>query len=231
MIDRLIRRSEFAVEVEYSKSAFNLLHPDSNLHSAIASAFSPFCQLRANDIRIETNTLPLSNAYAVYDLDSLGGFARIGFDKAIIVLFDPHSDDATSLPPLFDISLKPIESFLKAVEATILDNSFASFHVQFMCHYELTNLSPAEHICQYVSPLTDDTNLVIGNAVTYHLAPKGPKTHSSIALDMSSESSDCVFARVSMSFNASEISTEEMLRSAIQHCRNLLVLVGLESKE
>ncbi len=231
MVDRLIRKCDFGVEAGFTKPAFNLQHADSNLHAKVASAFSPFCRIRAADIRIETDTLPLSNANVVYDLTGLGGFARLNLDKAFIVFFNPHVADATSIISLSETCLKAVEAFLSAVESTIFDCSYASFQVDFVCHYQLIDASPADHIRQYVSPLVDDTNWIIGNAVTYYLGPKGPQTHSSIALDLSSEFSDCVFVRISITFDASRISLEEMMRSVVQHFRRLLALVGLESDE
>ncbi len=231
MVDRLIRKCDFGIEAEFAKSAFNLQRADSDLHTTVVSAFAPFCRIRADDIRIETDTLPLSNANVVYDLAGLGGFARLNLDKAFIVFFNPHVGDATSITSLSETCLEAVGAFLSAVESVIPDCAYGSFQVQFMCHYELIDSSPADHIRQYVSPLQDDTNRVIGSAVTYHLGPKGPQTDASIVLDLSGEYSDCVFARISITFDASGISLEEMLGSVFQHCRRLLALVGLESNE
>ena len=226
MHEHIVKKNDLFVQAEFSKPAFSLLRPDPALHQTVANALSPFCSIRGDGIRIESDTLPLGNANVLYDLDSLEGFARVWLDKAQAVFFNPPLVDAMPKTRLI-----VMQTFLQALHDFLIDNSFNTFQAQITRHLQLQNSSPAEHIQRYVRPLSEVSDIVIGNAVSYHFGSEGSRVHSSLVLDMSSEFSDCIFIRITVTYDALQLSVHELSEHIIQHCHHLLFVAGLGPKQ
>ena len=218
-----IKKSDLSVEGYFRRPAFALLGPKSNLHSTVTTFLSDFYLIQGSDIRINPDTNPLSNADVTYDLRPFNGFARVSIERTQLVLLSPHTLTAETITGL-SIAL------LNAVHREIDENSYASFLIQFGFHAELQDMEPAAYTKKYVPSVPDGFEPIIGNAATYYLGQEGPRAHSSVTLDMSGEFSECVFVRIALRYDGDNIVANDLPDAAIQHCNQLLHLVGLDTE-
>ena len=218
-----IKKSDLSVEGYFHRPGFNLLSPESDLHTTIVTFLSDFCHIRGDDIRINQDANPLSNASVTYDLHRFNGFARVSIDRSQLVLLSPH---AMVRDTIKDLSL----ALLRGVQSEIGENSYANYLIQLSLHAEVQDSNPAVYTGRYVVSQPEELGPIIGNAITYYLGQEGARMHSSIVLDMSGEFSECVFLRLALRYDASEIELDELPVATIEHCNRLLALVGLESE-
>ena len=216
------KKSEFSVTGYFRRPAFALLNPKTNLHSTVVAFLSDFCSIGGDDIRINQDASPLSNANVTYDLQPFNGFARVSIDRSQLVLIGPHT---LTREVIAGLSL----AVLNGVQSEIEENSYASYLIHIGLHAELQDADPAEHTGKFVVSAGANSESIIGNSVTYYLGQEGPRTHSSVVLDMSGEFSECVFLRLALNYDATRIALSELQRATIDHCDQLLALVGLDS--
>ncbi len=221
MVKATVRKSDVFVEASFAKPAFSLLRADSSLNPTVVTALSKYCSIRGNDIRVETDTNPIGNAGVVYDLRPLNGFSRVSLDRATILFVDPHTQETQLLT---DLS----QAFLHAVQECVDDSLYEAFQVTYSLHAQLDTLSPANYVQNFVASLPDDGGPVIGNAVTYIFGQQGPCTNSAIAVEMSAEFSQCVFVRLSATYDAAQHTNSVLTEQVRQRFQRLLYLVGLE---
>ena len=217
-----VNKSDLSVEGFFAEPAFNLLRTNSDVLNVVTPCLSAFCPIRGADIRIDQDSNPIGNANVIFELHPFNGVARISIDRAQIALFSPHSLDT-------DIISRLSSSFFGAVNETLSGNSYGHYLVQFSLHAALENISPAAHTGRFVSAPSEDSDSVIGNAVTFYLGQHGPRLYSSITLDMSGEFSECVFVRTAIAFDASKISASGLKEPVVEHSNSLFTLIGLES--
>ena len=218
-----IKKSDLSVEGYFHRPGFSLLGPKTDLHTTIADFLSDFCLIQGDDIRINQDVNPLSNASVTYDLDRFNGFARVSVDRSQLVLLSPHTLVRDTIAGLS-------VAFLRGVQTEIGENSYANYLIQVGLHVEVQDVDPVAYTGRYVMSQPDELGPVIGNSITYYLGQEGPRAHSSIVLDMSGEFSECVFLRLALRYDASAIALEEVPAATIEHCNRLLALVGLEQE-
>ena len=224
MTEFTIKKSDLSVEGYFTRPAFNLLRPDTDLHGTITTMLSDFCPIRGGDIRIDQDTSPIGNAHVIYELRPFNGVGRISLDRAQLACFSPHLIDSPTITAL-------TVAFLNAVHEAVTENSYETFLVQFTFHAELKGSGPAAHISQFVTPVPEGPKPAIGNSVTYYFGQDEPRTHSSVTVDMSGEFSECVFVRAAVGYAGDKITTSALPEPLLQHCDELLSLVGLESEQ
>ena len=208
----------------FSESAFNFFRPDSHLHDTVVKSLSGFCSIRGNDIRVETDSNPISNMSINYDLRPFNGFAKVNLDGSHVYLVNPHTVPTSQVVGLS-------EAFFLAIRELLITNQFDNFQVHHSFHAQLEGMAPADHVRNFVVPLTDNFAAAVGNAVTYYLGQDGPRTQSSIMLDMSDEISECLHSRMSATYDGARISVENLAEAATDHFRRLLSSVNLETGE
>jgi len=218
-----VRKSDISVEGFFAEPAFNLFRANSDVLSAVSCCLAKFCPIRGADIRIDQESNPLGDANVVFELHSFNGIARISVDRAQIALFSPHSLD-------LDFISRFSSSFFSTAEKSLSPCSYGHYMFQFNFHAVLEDISPADHTRKFVSKPSGCSDSEIGNSVTYYFGQHGLRLHSSVTLDMSGEFSDCVFVRVAMGFDASEISAVGLKEPTVEHGSSLLNLVGLEAE-
>ena len=218
-----IKKSDLSVEGYFRRPGFSLLSPKSDLHSTISTFLSDFCLIQGDDIRINQDVNPLSNASVTYDLDRFNGFARVSIERSQLVLLSPHT---LVHDTIVGLSL----ALLRGVQSEIDENSYANYFVQMSLHAEVKDVDPAVYTGRYVMPQPEELGPIIGNSITYYLGQEGSRTHSSVVLDMSGEFSECIFLKLALRYDASEIALDELPVATIEHCNRLLALVGLESE-
>ena len=222
VVDYNIRKSELSLEAFFSRPAFDLLKPKTQLHEAIATHLSDFLPLRGSDIRIDTNTNPLSSATVTYELRPFNGVARISVDRAQLAFFSPHTLETAQMVGLSLV-------LLRALDSEISNNKYDTFVIQAIFHAELSGTSPVEHTSHYISSTPESYDCPIGGSVTYYFGQHGARTHSSVTLDMSGDFSECIFVRISIGFDGEKIPADELSASTLGHISELLTLIGLGS--
>ena len=218
-----IKKSDLSVEGYFHRPGFSLLTPKTDLHTTISASLSDFCLIQGDDIRINQDVNPLSNANVTYDLDRFNGFARVSIERSQLVLLSPHTLERDTI---IGLSL----ALLRGVQSEIGENSYANYVIDMRLHAEVQGVDPAVYTGRYVMSQPAEFGPVIGNSITYYLGQEGPRAHSSIGLDMSGEFSECVFLRLVLRYDASAIALDELPATTIEHYNNLLALVGLESE-
>ncbi len=217
-------KSDFSVEGLYSRPAFVLFRPEANLHESIAVSLSDFYLIQGNDISINQDAYPLSNANVTYHLTPFNGLARVFIDRAQLFLFSPHT-----LPTDQIIALS--SAFLNGVHQEMGDISFSSFIIQSGFHAELDGISPAEFIATHVSSERKAIDSIIGHSVTHYLGQEGQRSHSSVTLDISNESSEYVHVSVVLRYDGDKIEIGGLPELATRHYFQLLSLMDLESMQ
>ncbi|MDD9992728.1 MAG: hypothetical protein OXP75_13090, partial [Rhodospirillales bacterium] len=134
--------------------------------------------------------------------------------------YSPHTLDN-------EIIVGLCKATFNAVESDLSESSYESYILQTAFHAEIEGASPIQYTSKYASPLCDDVPSTIGSSVTYYFGQEESRTHSSVTLDMSGEYSECVFVRLALGYDGSEISHDELSQPVLDHIGQLLSYVGL----
>ena len=224
MTEYTIKKSSFSVEGFFRHPAFGLFRPTSNLYESVVTSVSDFYRIQGGDIRIDSDTNPLTNANVSFDIRSFEGVARVFVDRAQLFLFSPHEFTTEDIAAL-------ALAFFGGVQNEIGGNSYRDYLIQSVFHAELADISPAEYTASHLSSTAKSINSIIGGSVTYYLEQEGARSHSSVSIDMSNEISECVFVRAVLRYSGNEISLSDLPNVAVQHYNQLLSLIGMESTQ
>ena len=224
MVKFSTKKSDISVEASFSGPAFDLLKPESALHEKVTERLAEFCQITGDDIRLNRDAVPLSNASVTYALAALDGAARVSIDKAQIAFFNAH---LLRTEQIASSSL----ALLNAVSEVIPNSSYQNFVVRGNIHCVLEGVEPLAHTSRYVSPVPEGFEKTIGNAVMYYFGQEGPRSYSSVGVDMSGEFSDCVYVTVAIGYDSTKIGMDELPEPVIQHYNQLLSVIGFEPEQ
>ena len=224
MTEYTIKKSSFSVEGFFRHPAFGLFRPTSNLYEAVVTSVSDFYRIQGGDIRIDSDTNPLTNANVSFDIRSFNGIVRVFIDRAQIFLSSPHE---LTNEDISELAL----AFFGGVQNELSGNSYGDYFIHSVFHAELADISPAEFTASHLSSTAKSIDSIVGSSVTYYLGQEGARSQSSVSLDMSSEFSECVFVRTVLSYNGDEIVFSDLPNAAIQHYNQLLSMIGMESTQ
>ena len=216
-----IKKSSISVEGLYSRPAFVLFRPESNLHETISVSLSEFYLIQSDDIRINQDVNPLANANVTYHLTPLDGLARVFVDRAQLFLFSPQ---ILTTDQITDLS----SAFFNGVHQEIGEISFGSFIINSAFHAKIEGVSPEEFIAAHVSSEKKVFDSIIGHSVTYYLGQEEQRSYSSVTLDISNESSEYVFVRVELRYDGDKVQLSDLPDLAIRHYSQLLSFIDLE---
>ena len=216
-----IRKSELLVECEFLHPAFALFRPESELHDFVVAALSDFHPVRSSDIFIEAGNATLADSSFNYKVLPYNCVAKVSLDQAGLQFLNPHT---MAVEDISGLSM----AVLDAVQSVLVDNPFAEFRICIGVHAELQGVEPVEFTDKFVSPVPEGCGPTLGSAVTHYFGMVGPRIASSIALDMSQELSECVFLGIELTYDGGKSVVSELPGTVIEHCCDLLDLVGLE---
>jgi len=217
-----IVQSDLVVEAVYARSAFNMLQPgETSLHANIAENLSEFCEITADNVRINTDISKLSNANVTYDLASLNAMAQIDLERIQLAFFDLKS---ATREKVTGVTL----ALIQAVRESIPGIELATYSVTLAAHGVVEDVSPSEFTGRYASNPPEGLGPVLGSAVQYNFGGDENIKNSSLSVDVSMSHSNAAYVRMMVNFDAQRIELASLPDVAENRVTRMLHALGLE---